>query len=115
MAIAYVKTKDGKEYSGEIKLFRPSFNYFMLMGEERRFIFDECESVVKKNERVSIHSPIDGEFQDVMQKAHKDLETGRDYHWTEKDEEGRDCPYPKEPFAWESKYQTPKPKKRKTK
>ena len=115
MAITYVKTKDGKEYSGEIKLFRPSFNFFTLMGEERKFIFDECETVVKKNERISIHSPVDGEFQDVMKKAHKDLETGRDYHWTEKDEEGRDCPYPKEPFAWESKYQTPKPKKRKTK
>jgi len=115
MAITYVKTKDGKEYSGEIKLFRPSFNFFTLVGEGRKFSFDDCESVTKTNERVSIYSPIEGEFQDVMQKAHKDLETGRDYNWTEKDEEGREHPYPKSRFEWESKYLTAKPKKGKAK
>jgi hypothetical protein len=115
MAIAYVKTKDGKEYSGEIKLFRPALNFFTLFDIDRKFSFDECESVTKTNERVSIRSPVDGEFQDVMQKAHKDLETGRDYNWTEKDEDGQEISYPKTRFEWESKYVTSKPNKRKTK
>jgi hypothetical protein len=50
-----------------------------------------------------------------MRDAHKWLETGRDYNWTEKDEDGTECPYPKERYAWESQYVTSKPKKRKTK
>jgi len=118
MAITYVKTKDGKEYSGEINLWRPALNWFTLRGESRRFSFDECEKVYSTNERVNIHScdnGKDGEFIDRMQDAHKCLETGRDYNWTETNEEGRECPYPKEHYKWESKYVTSKPNKRKTK
>jgi hypothetical protein len=115
MAITYVKTKDGKEYSGEIKLFRPAHGFFTLIGEDRKFLFDECESVTKTNERVSIFSPPGGEFQDVMQKAHKDLEEGRFYHWKESNDSGGQDDYPKTHFNFESKYETTKSKKRKVK
>jgi len=114
MAITYVKTKDGKEYSGEIKLWRPALNWFTLRGESRRFSFDECEKVYSTNERVNIHScdnGKDGEFIDRMQDAHKSLNDGRAYKWTETDEEGNEHPYSQDLFDWELKYTTINPKK----
>jgi hypothetical protein len=121
MAITYVETKDGKKYFGEIKTWRPMFNYFTLMDESRRFSFDECEKVYSKNERVNSHScdnGKDGEFIDRMLDAHNWLNTGRVNHWTETDENGNVQSYPQDSFAWESKYEPikpNKPKKRKTK
>jgi hypothetical protein len=118
MAITYVETKDGKKYSGEIKLWRPMFNYFTIYSESRKFSFDECEKVYSTNERVNINScrdGKDGEFIDRMLDAHKSLNDGRAYKWTETDEEGREHNYPSDHFAWESKYVTAKPNKRKTK
>jgi hypothetical protein len=115
MHTTYVKTKDGKEYSGAIKTWRPALNWFTLFNVDKKFSFDDCISIVTPHERVNIKSPPEGEFQDNMRDAHKWLETGRDYNWTEKDEDGTECPYPKERYAWESQYVTSKPKKRKTK
>lgn len=104
MHITYVKLKNGEEYSGPIGTFRPCFGWFTFLGEDRKFYFDECESVITPNERVSINSPIEGESCDEMERAAQDLAYGRARGWTQRDEWDNICAYPKEKFEWEKKY-----------
>ena len=105
MAITYIKTKDGKTYSGPIYYWRPMFNWFSIItygdNKKGRFTFDECESIITPNERVSINSPITGEICDEFERARKNLEDGRRLKWTERDEDGVMKPYPTEKFNWE--------------
>ena len=100
MHYTVVKLKNGEEYSGPIEYFRPFSNWFSLFGIERRFNFDECESVVTPDERVSINSPMYGEVCDEMKRAKKDLDDGRKYSWVE---DGVKCPTEK--FGWEALYE----------
>ena len=99
MHTTIVKLKNGEKYSGPINLFRPCFNWFTLYGVNRVFSFDECESVITPNERVSINSPLQGEVCDEMARAKRNLEDGRKYGWTQ---DGK--PYPKEKFVWEERF-----------
>jgi hypothetical protein len=94
-----VKLKDGKEYVGAIKLWRPCFNYFYLFNIQRKFSFDECESIITPNERVNINSPVTGEECDEMKRAKEDLNDGRKYGW---EQDG--IPYPVKKFDWEKRY-----------
>lgn len=79
-------------------MFRPCFNYFTLFGEGKIFSFDECESIITPNERVSINSSLEGEICDEMERAKNDLEDGRKFGWTQ---DGQ--PYPKEKWDWEKR------------
>jgi hypothetical protein len=99
MAITYIKTKDGKEYSGPIVKWRPGENWFSIfdLGEpsgDRKFSFDEIESAVTKGERVNIHSPLEGEDRDELERARKCLQDARKYGW---DDFTEDTPL----FEWE--------------
>lgn len=106
MAITYIKTKSGEECSGPIKLFRPAFNFLTLFNyPNRKFSFDECESIITKGERVSINSPLEGEDQDEFIRAKKNLDWGRLNGWTETDENGIEVPYSEEKFEWEKRYE----------
>lgn len=100
MHTTIVKLKSGEQYEGMINLFRPAFGWFTLFGYERKFYFDDCESVVTHDQRVSIYSSVDGEYSDEMLRAKDDLDWGREHGWTE---DGN--PYPKEKFEWEKKYE----------
>jgi len=103
MHITIVKLKNGETYSGPMELFRPALGWFTLFGEGRKFYFDECESVITPNERVSINSPPEGETQDEMARAKQDLDWGREHKWTEQDEDGISFPYPQEKAEWEKR------------
>lgn len=105
MAFTVVKTKDGKEYEGAIKLFRPSFNFFTLFNHKDKFSFDDCESIITHGERVSINSPVEGEDCDEMLRAKEDLDVGRKHGWVEIDDRGDAIPYPKKKFDWEESYE----------
>lgn len=105
MHTTIVTLKNGEVHSGPMGTFRPAFGWFTLWGEDRKFYFDECESVITPNERVNIHSPPEGETQDEMKRAKKDLDGGRERGWTETDEGGVRHQYPKEKFEWEKKYE----------
>lgn len=98
MHTTIVKLKTGEIFSGPINMFRPAFNWFTLFGIDRVFTFDECEYVITPNERVSINSPLEGEVQDEMMRAKRNLDDGRKYGW---EEDGKS--YPKEKFDWEKK------------
>jgi len=100
-----VTLKSGEVIKGSMGIFRPAFNWFTLMGNDRRFSFDECKSIITSNERVSINSPIGGEEQDEMVRAKKSLDWGRERGWTETDENGKEHSYPKEKWDWEKKYE----------
>jgi len=106
MHTTIVTLKTGEVVSGSMGFFRPAFNYFTFYGEDRKFYFDDCESVLTTNERVSIHSPPEGETQDEMKRAKKELDWGRENKWTETDEEGKEHPYPKEKWDWEREMNT---------
>ena len=97
MHTTIVKLKDGKTYSGPMNTWRPCFNWFTLFGVDKVFSFDECESIVTPNERVSISSPLEGEICDDLERARKNLEDGRKFGWTQ---DGK--PYPKEKLEWEN-------------
>lgn len=105
MHTTVITLKNGEVHEGSINLFRPSFGWFTLFGDDRKFYFDECESVITRGQRVSINSPIEGEDQDEMLRAKKLLEAGRIWRWTEKDENGVECHYPQKEFEWESRYE----------
>ena len=98
-----VRLKDGKEYKGPLWLFRPAFNYFTIIISddqqdiEKEFTFDECESVITPNERLTKNTIGDC---DEMARAKKDLDNGRKHGWTE---QGK--PYPIEKFEWEKRYE----------
>lgn len=96
-----VKLKNGETYSGSINYFRPAFGWFSLFGIDRKFYFDECESVITPGQRVSIHSPPEGEVQDEIARAKRELDDGRIYGW---EQDGQ--PYPLTRFEWEKKYET---------
>ena len=100
-----VELKSGSQVSGAIDLFRPALGWFTLRGVEGKIRFDDCISVITPNERVSIHSPPEGETCDEMARAKWDLDNGREHGWVEDDEKGRVHPYPKEKFEWEKKYE----------
>ena len=99
MAITYAKLKNGEELSGPINLFRPALGWFTLFGLARKIKFDDCLSVLTPNERVNEHSPPEGELCDEMERARKILRDGRNYGWTETNEDMVEEPYPKE--KWE--------------
>ena len=99
MHTTIVKLKNGETYSGSIEKFRPSFGWFTLFEYERKFYFDECESVVTPNERIDINTP-DG-MQDEILRAKKNLDKGRKYGW---EQDGK--LYPVEKFEWEKRYET---------
>jgi hypothetical protein len=98
-----VRLKDGKDYKGPILLFRPAFNYFSIIvsdnkaGAEREFSFDECESVITPNERLTKNTI--GDCDEIL-RAKKMLDDGRKHGWTE---QGK--PYPIEKFEWEKRYE----------
>ena len=98
MHITIVKTNNGKEYNGHLYYFRPSQNWFSINCGDRtlRFSFDDVKSVITKGERVSINSPPEGEDCDEIERARKDLKSGREYGWKQDGQL-----YPKEKFAWE--------------
>lgn len=96
-----VTLKNGEVYEGSMNKFRPALGWFTLMGLARKIWFEECESVYTPNERVSINSPPEGETQDEMKRAKKELDWGREKGWTETDEDGNAQPYPKEKWDWE--------------
>lgn len=100
MHTTIVTLKDGTVIKGAINVFRPCFNWFTLFGNDCKICFDDCESVITPNERISIHSPIEGEAHDLMKSAAQSLADGREHGWTE---DGQ--PYPKEKFDWEAKYE----------
>ena len=106
MHITIVKTKDGNTYEGRMAYFRPSFNWFSMWvydskgNIERRFSFDDCESVITPHERINRNSPPEGEPCDEMKRAKEDLDCGREHGWTE---DGK--PYPQEKFDWEKRYE----------
>ena len=104
MHTTIIKLKNSAVYEGSMNKFRPALGWFTLIGLERKIWFDECESVITSGERVSIHSPPEGETQDEMKRAKKELDWGRENKWTETDEEGKEHPYPKE-FEWERRYE----------
>lgn len=99
MAVTYIKTKDGKEYSGPIAKWRPRENWFSIFdfdepAGDRKFSFDDIESAVTKGERVSIYSPSEGEEQDELERAREHLKSARKYGW---DNFTEDTPL----FEWE--------------
>lgn len=101
MHTTIVKTKNGKEYKGPIYLFRPAFNYFSIIdneeGVEKEFTFDECESVITPNERLTRDTI--GDCDEIL-RAKKELDDGREHGWTENNKS-----YPVEHFEWEKKYE----------
>lgn len=105
MHATIVKTKDGKEYRGPMSSFQPVFNWFKLFGIDKKFSFDECESIITKGERISINSGLEGEDYDEMKRAKKYLDDGRKFKWEERDEDGTYKLYPQEKFEWEKKYE----------
>jgi len=86
MAITYIKTKDGKKYSGPIAKWRPCENWFSIFDFDeptgsRKFSFDNVESAVTKGERVNIYSPPEGEAQNELERARKYLQDSRKHRW----------------------------------
>lgn len=98
----HVKTKDGKEYVGTLYMFRPALNYFTLFSIDKKFSFDECESVITPNERLSIDEI---RTCDEIKRAKEILDAGREFNWTEIDDDDNRKSYPKEKFEWEKKYE----------
>lgn len=90
MHITEVVTKDGKEFSGPLWCWKPAENWFSIIcgDESRKFSFDEVESVVTKEERVSKGVIKDD---DEIDRARRYLAEGRKYGWD----------VPSEKFAWE--------------
>ena len=91
-----VVTKDGKEFSGHIRYWRPEENWFSIdycgeddLGVEKRFCFDDVESAITKEERIRLGVIGD---QDQLERAREDLADGRKYGWKG---------YPEEMFDWE--------------
>jgi hypothetical protein len=100
MHTTIVTLKDGTIYKGPINTFRPAFNWFTIFGNDRKFCFDDCVSVVTPNDRRRISSPPEGERHDLMESAAKMLAEGREHGWME---DGQ--PYPKEKWDWEKRYE----------
>ena len=100
MHTTVVTLKDGTVLKGPIGIFRPAFNWFTLLGNDRKICFDDCISVITPNERCSVNSPPEGEPHDLMKAAAQTLADGRQYGWTE---DG--TPYPKKKWDWEKKMQ----------
>ena len=84
--ITVVKTKDGNEYAGPIQKWRPEDNYLILdtFPKETKISFDDMVSA-ECMDRISINSPIDGEYQDQIERARRDLKRGRKYNWFKKE------------------------------
>ena len=88
MAITYIETKDGKTYSGPIKLWRPSLGWFSIdyfgddeYGIEQKFYFSDIKSAITKNERTNIYSTPIGQDVDELERAREDLRQAREYGW----------------------------------
>lgn len=86
-----VKTKNGDEYIGHMRKFRPEDNYFEIVTDDiQKFSFDEVLSVITKDERLSGGKIGD---QDEIQRAREHLIQGRKYNWF-----GREVPV----MEWEN-------------
>ena len=84
MHITIIKTKDGKEYSGFIMVFRPEEGWVSIVDGDnlRKFDFDDLASAVTKGERLSISKIGDD---DEIEKARRYLKDGRKFNWFNKD------------------------------
>lgn len=100
MHTTIVTLRDGTIIRGSINYFRPCFNWFTLFGNDRKFYFDECESVITPDERISINSPVEGEVCDEIKRAKGILDDGREHKWTE---DGK--LYPEKKWEWEKRYE----------
>lgn len=91
MQTTVVKNKGGIESSGFLWEFKPEQNLLSIMseGEVLKFSFDNIESAKTLSTRVSVKEI--GDI-DLVQRARKDLEQGRQFNWNG---------YPKEKFNWE--------------
>ena len=105
MHTTIVTLKTGEVVSGSMGFFRPALGWFTLIGLTRKIWFDECESAITPGKCISINSPPEGETQDEMERAKKELDLGREKGWTETDEEGKEVPYPTKEFDWEKRYE----------
>jgi len=83
--IAVIKTKQGREYVGPIRTWRPEDN-FVSISEGMSIVeisFDGIESAYEYD-RAHINSPPEGERIDLMERARKELKQGRELGWWEK-------------------------------
>ena len=83
--IAVIKTKKG-EYFGPIELWRPEENFVSIRDGAAivEISFDDIESAYKYD-RISINSPPEGEREDLLERARKDLREGREKGWFKKE------------------------------
>ena len=75
----YVTMKDGRKFQGPIWLWRPAEGYFtMIDGPEPdgRIELKDVLTAEHRDERVSIHSPPEGEYEDDLARARRDGWTG---------------------------------------
>ena len=68
---------------GEINQWRPYLNWFSIFSseEDNKFCFDDIKEAYSKEERISINSPLEGEYVDLLERAREDLKLSREYGW----------------------------------
>ena len=97
MHITKIVTKDGNEYEGILKIFRPEENWISIsyfpndapLGIEKKFLFDDLKSAVTEGQRININTVGD---QDEIKRAREYLSDARKYNWDK---------VPKNKFSWE--------------
>ena len=91
MHLTRIKMKNGDKFSGFVMLWRPELGWMELQsgGKRKRVSFDDIESAVTENERISINKIAD---QDELKRAREYLAQGRQYKWPS---------MPKKKFKWE--------------
>jgi len=85
MHTTIIKTKDGKELSGSLEVFKPEegWMFVTICGEGcKKFYFDDLISAVTKGERLSVSKIGDC---DEIERARKYLTDGRKFGWFKKE------------------------------
>jgi len=84
MHITNIKTKNGKEYSGFIMVFRPEEGWMSIVDGDclRKFNFDDLESAITNGERLTINKIGDC---DEIERARKYMKDGRELGWFNKE------------------------------
>jgi len=82
-----VITKDNNEYIGSLLSWKPEENYFTIISGlvVIEINFENIKSAIEYGARVSINSPIEGETDDLLERARKDLKIGRKNNWFKKE------------------------------
>ena len=82
--IAVIKTKKA-EYIGPIALWRPEENFISIRDGAAiiSISFDDIKSAIIYD-RISINSPPEGERVDLLERARKELQQGREKCWFKK-------------------------------